>query len=219
MLGVEQRHLADLLQVVLDRIRGRTRHRDLRGRKVIVVVTEDEDLLILTAAVRRDLDDAGACRTGALGLGVRLRGRLVGLLGGVGSFRYFDVVAGQIFDHLGDVDDDVGVLQVPAGQRGLQVGVVGVEILEAFQIRVGIEVRRVEFYRGQAAVGVGAQLGTVLIRVPGSGTTWPRSRLNRLILDGPGSLVRCPGALPRCGVSSAHDHGHPFLRWVDATRD
>jgi len=34
---------------------------------------------------------------------------------------------------------------------------------------------------------VGAQLGTVLIRV---GTTRPRSRLNRLILDGPGSLVR-----------------------------
>ena len=56
LLGVEQRDLADLLQVVLDRVRGRARHRDLRGGQVIVVVAEDEDLLVLAAAVRGDLD-------------------------------------------------------------------------------------------------------------------------------------------------------------------
>ena len=215
LLGVEQRHLADLLQVVLDRVRGGTGHRDLRGRKIIVVVAEDEDLLVLAAAVRRDLDDAGARRAGAVGLGVRLRGRLAGLVGTVRSFRPLDVVRGQIVGHLGDIGDDVGLVQVLLGEGGLDVDVVGVEIVE-IQIRVGIEIGLVEIHRGQAAVSVGAQLGTVLIRAR---TAWPRSRLNRLILDGPGPLVRRPGALPRCGVSSAHDHGHPFLRWVDATRD
>ena len=220
LLGVEQRHLADLLQVVLDRVRGGTGHRDLRGRKILVVVAEDEDLLVLAATVRRDLDDAGARRAGAVGLGVRLRGRLaglgpVGLVGTVRSFRPVDVVRGQIVGHLGDLGDDVGLVQVLVGEGGLDVDVVGVEIVE-IQIRVGIEIGLVEIHRGQAAVSVGAQLGTVLIRAR---TAWPRSRLNRLILDGPGPLVRRPGALPRCGVSSAHDHGHPFLRWVDATRD
>ena len=204
LLGVEQRHLADLLQVVLDRIRGGTGHRDLRGRKIIVVVAEDEDLLVLAAAVRRDLDDAGARRAGAIGLGVRLRGRLVrlgvlGVFGSVRSFRPVDV-DGQLVGHLGDVADVVGE-NGEDGERGLEVGVVGVEIakvveIRILQIRVGIEIRLVEVHRDQAAVGVGAQPRTVFIRVPGTRTVWPRSRLNRLILDGPGSLVRGPGALP-----------------------
>ena len=73
LLGVEQRYLADLLQVVLDRVRGGARHRDLGSRKT-VVVAEDEDLLVLAAAVRGQLDDPGARRAGAPGLGVRLRG-------------------------------------------------------------------------------------------------------------------------------------------------
>ena len=220
LLGVEQRHLADLLQVVLDRVRGGTRHRDLRGRKIVVVVAEDEDLLLF-AAVRRDLDDPGARRAGAIGLGVRLRGRPVGLgpvglVGCVRCFRTVNLVRDQVGD-LGDTSDVVGHVQV-LGERDLEVHLSGVEIVE-IQIRVGIQIGLVKIHRGQAAVGVGAQLGTVLVRVMGSRTSWPRSRLNRLILDGPGPLVRRPGALPRCGVSSAHDHGHPFLRWVDATRD
>jgi hypothetical protein len=67
---------------------------------------------------------------------------------------------------------------------GVQIAkVAGIRVL---QIRVGIEIRLVEIHRHQATVGVGAQPGTVLIRV---GTTRPRSRLNRLILDGPGPLV------------------------------
>src|SRR6202034_3461439 len=44
LFRVEQRHLADLLQVVLDRVRGRARRRHLGGRKVIVVVPVDERL-------------------------------------------------------------------------------------------------------------------------------------------------------------------------------
>ena len=200
LLGVEQRHLADLLQVVLDRVRGGARHRDLRGRKIVVVVAEDEDLLVLAAAVRRDLDDPGARRAGALGLGVRLRGRLVrlGVLGVFGSVRYFRPVdvAGQIVGHLAGIAD-VGLDQVLLGQRGLQVGVVGVEIakvaeIRVLQIRVSIEIRLAGVHRDQAAAGVGAQPRTVFIRVPGTRTVWPRSRLD---LDGPWVLVRAPGAL------------------------
>ncbi len=95
MLGVEQRHLADLLQVVLDRVRGRTRHGHLGGREVIVVVAENQDLLVLTA-VRGDLDYSRPGRFGPLRLGVRLRGDL-----GLGRFervRGVSVVADQIFD-------------------------------------------------------------------------------------------------------------------------
>jgi hypothetical protein len=36
----------------------------------------------------------------------------------------------------------------------------------------------------------------VFIRVPGTRTIWPRSRLNRLILNGLWVLARDPGALP-----------------------
>ncbi len=89
LLGVEQRHLADLLQVVLDRVRGSTGHRDLRGWEIVVIVAEDEDLLVLGGAVRRDLDDGGARRGDALGSGGHLRGRLVrpGLVRSVLAFR------------------------------------------------------------------------------------------------------------------------------------
>jgi hypothetical protein len=49
----------------------------LRGRKIIIVITEDEDLLVLAGgAVRCDLDDGGARRDGDVGSG-RRRGRLV----------------------------------------------------------------------------------------------------------------------------------------------
>ena len=58
LLGVEQGDLADLLQVVLDRVGGRARCGDLLGRRVLlVVVGEDEAALLLALGV-------------ALGLGV-----------------------------------------------------------------------------------------------------------------------------------------------------
>ncbi len=202
LLGVEQRHLADLLQVVLDRVRGGARHRDLRGRKIIIVVTEDEDLLVLAGAVRGQPGHAGTRHAGAHGLGVRGRLARLGVLGVPGSVRYFRPagVAGQIAGHLVGIAE-AGLDQVPLGQYGLQVGVVGVEIAEVagirvLQIRVSTGTRLAGVHRDQAAAGGGAQLRTVVIRVPGTRTVWPRSRLNRLILNGPSPLVRGPGAVP-----------------------
>ena len=99
LLGVEQPYLADLLQVVLDRVRGGTRHHDLRGRKIVVVVTEDEDLLVLAGAVRGQLGHAGGRPAGIRGLGVRGRLARLGVLGVSGSvryFRYFRYVAAHV---------------------------------------------------------------------------------------------------------------------------
>jgi len=198
LLGVEQGYLADLLQVVLDRVRGGTGHRGLRGRK-IVVVTEDGDPLVLAGAVRGQLDHAGSRPAGDHGLGVRGRLATLGVLGVPGSVRYFRPagVAGQIVGHLAGIAE-VGLDQVLLGQRGLQVGVAGVEIakvagIRVLQIRVSIETRLAGVHRDQAAAGGGAQPRTVLIRVPGTRTVWPRSRL---IPDGPRALVRGPGAIP-----------------------
>jgi len=164
LLGVEQRHLADLLQVVLDRVRGGARHRDLRGREIVVVIAEDENLLVLAGAVRCDLDD-GARDDGALGDDDNLRGRLV-RLGLVRSFLAFpavlvhgqaasQVIASQI-DCAGDVLAEVGLVQVLAGECGLevrfvgQVRVVGVDIAEVVEICVGVKIGLVEIHRGQA---------------------------------------------------------------------
>ena len=201
LLGVQQRHLADLLQVVLDRVRGRARDRHLRGRKMVVVIAEDEDLLVLAAAVRRDLDHPRGRRAESLGPGRRLAG--LGVPGVFGTVRYFrpvDVVDGQLVGHLNDVADVVGE-NGEDGERGLEVGVVGVEIakvveIRVLQIRVGIEIRLVEIHHSQAAVDVGAQPRTAFSRVPGTRTAWPRSHLNRLLPDGAGALARGPGALP-----------------------
>ena len=157
LLGVEQRHLADLLQVVLDRVGGRARHGHLRGRQVIVVVAEDQDLLVLAAGVRGDLDHARAGLSGAAGLGVRLRAGLrlrpfervhafrVGVLrlqvvtGQVGG----QVVGGQVVSgqvggrrHVGQIR----LVQVTLGERGLDVRVVRVEVAEFDLV---VEIRRV----------------------------------------------------------------------------
>ena len=219
LLGVEQRHLADLLQVVLDRVRRRARDRDLRGGQVIIIVTEDEDLLVLAAASGESLTDARAGRAGALGLGVRLGGRLARLrvLEVFRSVRYFRPVDvdGQIVGHLGDVADVVGE-DSQDGERGLEAGIVGVEIakvarIRVLQIRVGIQISLAEVHRDQAAVGVGAQPRTVFIRVPGTRTVWPRSRLNRLNLDGPRPLVRGPGALPAVTLRAAPGFALPGI--------
>ena len=153
LLGVEQRHLADLLEVVLDRVGGGAGRRDLRGGKILVVIAEDEDLLVLAGAVRGQLDHAGARRAGARGLGVRGRLARLGVLGVPRPVRYFRPVdvAGQIAGHLAEV----GLAQVLLGQHGLQVGVVGVEIAEVdgirvLQIRVSTEIRLAGVHRGQA---------------------------------------------------------------------
>ena len=217
LLGVEQRHLADLLQVILDRVRGRTRHRDLRGRKIIIVVAEDEDLLVLAAAVRRDLDHARARRAGPFGLGVRLRGRLVGLgpVGGVRSFRPVGSSPAR------SSATSATSAMSSASSRSSSASAAWMSTSSASR----------SSRSRSASVSRSASSRSTAVRPPSASERSsepcsserqdrrPRSRLNRLILDGPGPLVRRPGALPRCGVSSAHDHGHPFLRWIDATRD
>src|SRR5699024_8710850 len=53
LFGVEQRHLADLLQVVLDRVRGGTCGDHLCGRRVVVIVVQDEGLVLVDRFGRR----------------------------------------------------------------------------------------------------------------------------------------------------------------------
>src|SRR5205085_12061431 len=108
------------------------------------------------------------------------------------------------------------------GERGLEAGVVGVEITEVarvrvLQIRVGIQSGLAGLGRDQAVTGVGARPGTALIRVQGTRTVWRCSGLSRLDLDGPRLLVRGPGAQPAAtlraapgfalpGITPAHPH-------------
>jgi hypothetical protein len=84
------------------------------GREIVVVVTEDEDLLVLAGAVRCDLDDGGARRDGGVGSG-RRRGRLVrpGLIRDILAVRAVLVrgqITGQIFGWLGDVVTESGLV-------------------------------------------------------------------------------------------------------------
>ena len=138
LLGVEQRDLADLLEVVLDRVRGGARHRDLRGGQVIVVIAEDQDLLVLAAAGQGDVHHQRAGCFGGLGLGLGVPGRLVRLravqrVDPVGALRLVahQVLANQVaFGQLGHVGQ-VGLFQLAPGQRGLQARVVlVVELVE-----------------------------------------------------------------------------------------
>jgi hypothetical protein len=193
LLGGQQPHLADLLEIVLDRVGGGTGHRDLRGRKIFVIIAEDEDLLILPRTIRGQPDHPGVGHARRPGRSVRHRGRLVRvrLFGVFGSFRYFrtvDVAAGQIVGIAGHFAGiaEVGLVQVLLGHHGLKVGVVGVQIakvvqIRVLQIRVSIEIRLVEVHRDQAAVGIGTQPRIVFIRVPWTRTVWLRSRHNRWV--------------------------------------
>src|SRR6185437_7967079 len=92
-----------------------------------------------------------------------------------------------------------GLVQFLLGQHGLQVGVVGVKIAEVagirvLQLRVSIQTRLAGVHPDRAAAGAGAQLRTVLLRVPETSVAWPRSRLNRLVPGGPRVLFQVPRA-------------------------
>src|SRR6202042_1011722 len=63
LLGVEQRDLADLLEVVLDRVGGGAGHRDLGRGQVVIVVAEDERLVLALGLGR------AVCGGGRLGGG------------------------------------------------------------------------------------------------------------------------------------------------------
>ena len=181
LLGVEQRHLADLLQVVLDRVGRRAGHRDLRGGQILVVVAEDQDLLVV-AAVRGDLDHAGPGYDGSFGFrGGLARFRPVGrlaIIAVVGRQLLCDHVLGHVLAHQvvggrGHVSQ-VGLVQVTAGERGLDVLVVRVEVAELVTIQIGtIQIGRVvlaDSHGSQSGVRVNALPGTVLAGTPGSRT-------------------------------------------------
>ncbi len=76
LLRVEQRHLTDLLEIVLDRVRRRPGDRYLRGGQILVVVAVDERL-VLALLARRLRRAAGTSRDAALaGAWLLLTGRL-----------------------------------------------------------------------------------------------------------------------------------------------
>src|SRR5258708_17474766 len=64
LLGVEQRYLADLLEIVLDRVRRRSGDRHLRRGQILVVVTVDERLVLALFAARLARLDHALCRAG-----------------------------------------------------------------------------------------------------------------------------------------------------------
>ena len=123
LLGVEQRDLADLLEVVLDRVGGGSGRGDLLGGGVIVVVADDEGLVL-------DLGGLDRRRGRLLGL------RLVGLLD-----------LGDL-DHLGDLGDlddlrlDLDLFQV--GQIGfVEIGHLDVLVTGVLRL-LGRHLRRPE---------------------------------------------------------------------------
>ena len=120
LLGVEQRHLADLLEIVLDRVGCRARHRNLSGGEVLVVVAVDERLVFVLfpgglgrLALRvswhrlpRALSRAGG--RPILGVVTAIPGSTVGeLLIGLVSLQLDDHIVGVIFDQLGQVGVDI----------------------------------------------------------------------------------------------------------------
>ena len=226
LLGVEQRDLADLLQVVLDRVGGRARDGYLRGRQVIVVVTEDEDLVVAALAGGLALGE-GAASSPAAPSTAAGDGRVVGILVAVRGF-------GQV-SRVGPRQVDVGVgrvgdLEVFHAERVLKLVVkVDLEVLEVDRlVEVGV---RVEVIRDRQVTGqiLGRHRRELLARL-GRARGRAGTRILRCAL-GHGRLghaVGClvghprvprrgagrPGALARRGVGSAHHHGHLFLRWV-----
>ncbi len=102
MLGVEQRHLADLLEVVLDRVRGGAGHRYLSSGQVIVIVTIDECLVVgLLGGGSRDRDPdchhAGGRLRLAFGVGLGLVVTVIGLIVCASTRdRLIAVQAGQV---------------------------------------------------------------------------------------------------------------------------
>jgi hypothetical protein len=73
--GGEQRHLADLLEVVLDRVGGSAAGCHLGGGKALVVIAGNERL-VLALLARRLRRPTGSSRNALAGAWLRLTGRL-----------------------------------------------------------------------------------------------------------------------------------------------
>ena len=152
LLGVEERDLADLLEVILDRVRRRSRDRHLGGGQVLVVVAVDEGLVLALLggacrhrhADRHDTDSRGNDGHRALGLRGG-SGSLAGFPGFVGLVRVIGhVVAGLEVDVLA-----VGVILKPGQifQVDLQVGHFGqigiaIQVFDRSEFGVIVQVRR-----------------------------------------------------------------------------
>src|SRR5215469_12207759 len=142
LLGVQQGHLADLLEVVLDRIGGCARHGNLGGRQVFVVVTVDERLVLgLLTRDRRHADS---------GHGGRHRHHARHVAGGcggvVGLLRLIGVVVGAF-------EIDLGYRLVADCFLGFQVGkVLQVDVQISHCCQIGFTVEIVD--RGEVGVTV-----------------------------------------------------------------
>ena len=130
LLGVEQRYLADLLEVVLDRVRRRAGHRHLGGGQVVVVIAEDQVLVLRVVpgglALGLACALAGYGRRGGIGVLGQVR---FGVLGQIG-FRQLCV---------GYLDLDLDDLQIDLHDERVVV-----EVLEVLEIDRAVQVLPVE---------------------------------------------------------------------------
>ena len=119
LLGVEQRYLADLLEVVLDRVGGRAGDRHLGGGQVVVIVAEDEGLVV--AALAGGLALGRGAHPGAGDRGGR--GCFVGLL---------------VVSQLGFRQSVSGASAIPGLRR--RASRLVVEVLEVLEVDLAVEV-------------------------------------------------------------------------------
>jgi len=204
LLGVEQRNLADLLEVVLDRVGGGPGRGDLGRGQVVVIVAVDERLVLT-------LTGTGPGRAGLLGgccpAVARGRGLLLRRAHARGSRRER---AGR-----------QRVVQVPGGRAAailILLPVVGVH-LQAVDVREVAQVFQIHPFQG----GLGRQVGLVradhvhvnrashILRVgrvqAGLVQASYVDRILRRIVTHAGCFIRFErGTMPRCSSPAATAH-------------
>ena len=178
LLRVEQRHLADLLQVVLDRVGGGPGDRHLGGGQVLVVVAVDERLVLgvfpgglhrLELAVSGGGLAGPAARRAPASLAPSCRRRR----------RRHRLVDLQLDDHL------VGVFVVFAGHEVRQVRL-DVQLGDGGEVRLAVQV---DSSISSSSPAASAKSGVLVRRLP----SWP-----------PASAA---GAVDRAGARLPHGRG------------
>ena len=229
LLGVEQRYLADLLEVVLDRVGGRAGDGHLGGR------AGRRRRRRRRRSRRRRLRLAPCPRRGRRGARGRGAGAGRGVVRVVGVLVAVRVVAaGRPPTRSASASGESAISRSSASsvspRSSRSSKVCQVDRL----VEVGVLVKLVGRRRGRPRPpGRQADPGTAPPRAPRA--PWPRERSHRRCscavssdrpppadavgwLLGhpriPGRGAGRPGALARRGVGSAHHHGHLFLRWV-----